>query len=74
VLDIMPTGKRMATSGVPIHEYSWSLVPTIPSPNLTPNVISAKYPLEWDEDNPPNKNVAGVPFDVIESEWFDSYA
>jgi hypothetical protein len=37
-------------------------------------VISAKYPLEWDEDNPPNKNVAGVPFDVIESEWFDSYA
>ena len=40
----------------------------------TPNVISAKYPLEWDEDNPPNKNVAGVPFDVIESEWFDSYA
>jgi hypothetical protein len=74
ILDILPTGKRLATSGVPIHDYSWRLVPTLPSPNLTPNVLSSKYPLEWDEDGPPEKETEGVPWNVMEAEWTDSWS
>lgn len=75
-LDITPTGKRLPLPGVPVHEYSWSLVPTLAAPNMTPDVISTQYPLEWvegllgwDKAEPDQ-----TPFNIVEAEWIDSWS
>ena len=75
-LDLTPTGKRLPVPGIAIHQYSWQLVDTIPAPNMTPTVISTLYPLEWIEgiqgwdQAPPDQ----VPYNIIESEWVDSWS
>lgn len=69
-LDIRPTGKRIAGSR---SDYHNGLRVTKPCPNITPDVISQKYPIVWLDGAMPKANfiVEGIPMEVIVEEEED---
>lgn len=69
-LDIRPTGKRIAGSRTDYHK---GLRVTKACPNITPDIISAPYPIEWiDGVKPSAKQVVnGVPLEVLVDEEED---
>lgn len=69
-LDPVPTGKRIPG---PNTDYSGGLRSTLPAPNPQEG-MSLKHKIVWiDGQFPVKPNVEGVPMDIVEDEWEDSY-
>lgn len=69
-LDITPTGKRV--SGVRT-DYHKGLRQTNPAPNITPEVVSEPYAIEWIDGirNSEKQTQDGVPLEVLVDEYED---
>ena len=69
-LDISPTGKRIPGSRVDYHK---GLRTTKPYPNITPDIISEPYSVEWIDGikNSDKQTVAGIPLEVLVGEVED---
>ena len=63
-LDIRPTGKRIAGSRT---DYANGLRSTRPAPNITPDVMSEHYYIEWidGKKNSEKQTIGGVPLEVL---------
>jgi len=69
-LDIRPTGKRISGSRTDYHK---GLRVTKACPNITPDTLSAPYPIEWVDGVKPSakQTLNGIPLEVLVDEEED---
>lgn len=75
-LSLVPAGKRRANPSASGMDYAEGLVRNLATPNLTPDLISAPYPLAWEDGKSTliMDQIEGIDIRVAEREEWDSWA